>query len=441
MKSLQSLVRRRCGGKSSSSANIFRCTINYHHSPIQRNVSQSLHQNNIRRKSYMTRILSCLPNNNNLHHAIRYTSTSAIQLTLSDDLHNDTIPPPTTDTGDMANIYAVAVITPNSDGKNTKISTKKLSIQQIVEEIPGTHARDFFSLALTSLGDASRKRHAMMTHSHYSVKNNIHPWFILPRETEIVMAFGCVRAIINTKSALIFDAHKPTIKQHAMRISNQLMRKDTFAFRDGKIILHKGEKAGKSTTPFEVDMVEQIVREVCTMYSRRIRLYEPIVNSLMDRVTSEAFSHSNMHKLVPVKDSLQRFEMNVKGALHSITELLENDEDMIDLQLTEKARAKAENRTLPHSSHESVEMLLEEYARQLNSILLEIDYMLSRVQSKQDMMALSLDGYRNRMIRMNLYLTIGGISLAFGTAVAGFFGELYVYVSFFMCIFDIDVSG
>ena len=77
---------------------------------------------------------------------------------------------------------------------------------------------------------------------------------------------------------------------------------------------------------------------------------------------------------------------------------------------------------LPIEYHENVEMLLEEYARRLNSILLEIDYMLQRVQSKQDMVALSLDAYRNRMIRMNLYLTVGGISLAFGTTVAGFFG-------------------
>lgn len=256
--------------------------------------------------------------------------------------------------------------------------------------------------------------------NHYSVNNNIHPWFILPRESEIVMAFGCVRAVINRKSALIFDAHKPTIKQQAMRISKELMRKDDFAFRDGEIIFHHGGK--NKSTQFEIDMVEQIVREVCTMYSRRIRLYEPIVNSLMDRVMNEAFSSSGLHKLVPVKDSLQHFEMNVKGALHCITDLLENDEDMLDLLLTEKAIAKSENRTLPLKKHEGVEMLLEEYARQLNSTLLEIDYMLQRVQSKQDMVALSLDAYRNRMIRMNLYLTVGGISLAFGTAVAGFFG-------------------
>jgi magnesium transporter len=169
-------------------------------------------------------------------------------------------------------------------------------------------------------------------------------------------------------------------------------------------------------------MVEEIVREVCAMYSRRIHLYEPIVNSLMDRVTHDAISPSGLYKLIPLKDSLQRFEMNVKGALKCITDLLSNDQDMVDLLLTEKAIAKSENRTLPIELHGTVEMMLEEYARQLSSTLLEIDFMLQRVQSKQDMVALSLDAYRNRMIRMNLNLTIGGISLAFATTTAGFFG-------------------
>ena len=51
--------------------------------------------------------------------------------------------------------------------------------------MPGTHPRDLFSLSLTSLGDAHNKRRALA--SHYSVRNNIHPWFILPRESEIVV--------------------------------------------------------------------------------------------------------------------------------------------------------------------------------------------------------------------------------------------------------------
>lgn len=87
---------------------------------------------------------------------------------------------------DMTDTYAVAVLTSNKDG-NTQLTTKNLSIQQIVREIPGTHARDFFSLSLTSLGDASRKQRALMN-NNYSVKNAIHPWFVLPRESEIVVS-------------------------------------------------------------------------------------------------------------------------------------------------------------------------------------------------------------------------------------------------------------
>mmetsp|Transcript_17919 Transcript_17919/g.37737 ORF Transcript_17919/g.37737 Transcript_17919/m.37737 type:complete len:354 (+) Transcript_17919:730-1791(+) len=209
-------------------------------------------------------------------------------------------------------------------------------------------------------------------------------------------------------------------KQQAIRIAEGVQKRDHFTLHDGQIIYRHESK--QKRPHFEIRMVEEIIREVCTMYNRRIRLYEPIVNSLMDRVTNEVFSPSGLHKLVPVKDSLQHFEMNVKGAIHCITDLLSNDEDMLDLLLTEKSAAKSKNQELHIKAHENVELLLEEYGRQLNSILLEIAYLLQRVQSKQDMVALSLDAYRNRMIRMNLYLSMGGISLAFGTAVAGFFG-------------------
>eukprot|EP00573_Skeletonema_grethae_P000237 CAMPEP_0201686606 /NCGR_PEP_ID=MMETSP0578-20130828/987_1 /ASSEMBLY_ACC=CAM_ASM_000663 /TAXON_ID=267565 /ORGANISM="Skeletonema grethea, Strain CCMP 1804" /LENGTH=524 /DNA_ID=CAMNT_0048170677 /DNA_START=20 /DNA_END=1594 /DNA_ORIENTATION=- len=314
-------------------------------------------------------------------------------------------------------VYAVALISPDSDDG---VKLNNLKFEEILQEAPGTYPRDFFSLSLTSIGDAAyRKQRSLM--NHYSSNVKIHPWFILPRGSEIIVSFGCLRAVVTREKALLFDAHRPTNQQHAMRINKSLHCKNGFTFRDGQILFStQGHK--KNENNFELNMVEEIIKEVCTMYLRRVRLYEPIVNSLMVRAANEAFSPSGLHKLVPVKDSLQRFEMNCKGALNCITDLLSNDEDMISLLLTEKANAKAKNEVLPVESHEKVELLLEEYARQLKSVLLEIGYLLQRVQSKQDMMALQLDAYRNRMIRMNLYLSMGAISMGFGTAVAGFFG-------------------
>ncbi len=71
--------------------------------------------------------------------------------------------------------------------------------------------------------------------------------------------------------------------------------------------------------------------------------------------------------------------------------------------------------------------------------------MLLRVQSKQDMAAITLDANRNRMIPMNLNLTIGGISLAFAKTVAAFFGmniqhELEYEEGAFPLIHDLDVK-
>ena len=87
--------------------------------------------------------------------------------------------------------YAAAVISSDRHG-NTEVQSRRMSIQQIINEVPGTHPRDFFSLSLTSLGDASRKRRAMRA-NHYSIKNTMHPWFIVPRGSEIIVSCGVVR--------------------------------------------------------------------------------------------------------------------------------------------------------------------------------------------------------------------------------------------------------
>jgi len=86
---------------------------------------------------------------------------------------------------------------------------------------------------------------------------------------------------------------------------------------------------------------------------------------------------------MPIKDSLQEFEMNIKSVLSCLKQLLESDEDLLALLLTEKALAKEKGTALNHNLHEHVELLFEEYARQLNMVLNEVHYLLQRVQSKQ----------------------------------------------------------
>ena len=129
-----------------------------------------------------------------------------------------------------------------------------------------------------------------------------------------------------------------------------------------------------------------------------------------------------MHRLIPVKDSLQQFELTVKSHLACLDELLRNDDDMVGILLSERERAGAKGGTVDDRYHQVVELLIEDYNRQLEQILMEINYLQKKVQSSQELVAMSLDAYRNRMIRMNLHLTVGTVCLGVCTTVAGFFG-------------------
>ena len=196
-RSLQTLLLQSSGGGASSQfCRRFAATPNFGHSNshivhlnnklLRLGASRSLPVASLSTgNSILSNCTGTTMNNYHYHGQTRKSSTNTIVESISeDDITNMT----NQSSGDMKDTYAVAVITSNAEG-NTKLSTKNLSIQQIVKEIPGTHARDFFSLSLTSLGDASRKRRAAMM-NHYSVKNNIHPWFILPRESEIVVSLS-----------------------------------------------------------------------------------------------------------------------------------------------------------------------------------------------------------------------------------------------------------
>ena len=96
---------------------------------------------------------------------------------------------------------------------------------------------------------------------------------------------------------------------------------------------------------------------------------------------------------------------------------------MLGLLLTERSEAEKKGEELKHDLHETVELLLEEYSRQLSTVRHEIGYLLKKVQSKTDFLSITLDAYRNRIITIDIYLGIVGIGLGFGTATAGFFGS------------------
>ena len=254
--------------------------------------------------------------------------------------------------------------------------------------------RDLVSLNLTSREEQSNLSKRRLVRP---------PTAILPRTDCILLSFGNVRAVAGRDSVYIFDGHSPIAKSFGKDLSALLLT-DT------------------SGDPPELIFLEAVLRDTVDSFTRRIRIFEPIVDDFLTRVTNEVFSDAGVHQLVPLKDSLQSFELQVKQTLDCLTSILNDDDLMLDLLLTEQAEARNRGEEVDFERHEHVELMLSVYSRQIQNLQEEIQYLLARLQSKQEFVALALAGYRNRLVRMNVNLGIVGVSTGLTTALTGLFG-------------------
>jgi len=318
--------------------------------------------------------------------------------------------------------YSVIRLTPKS------LQNAEVNIRQILNST-SIHARDILSLGLDGTLTQSRSRP-----------------LILPRGESVVISLGHVKAIVYRDEALLFNGSHPNVSLFASEVhrqciedderhTGQQIKQDTNfpkledAMEASHPLLYTharrnhlfNNKPSDSSQQFEMLFLEEALREICQIWRRRVQLIKPIVDSLLESSTSDGLSE-DLHRLVPLKDSLQSFQMKVEETITCVVELLASDEDMLGLMLTENAKAKAEGTEIHTSKHESTELLLEDYNRQLNGILSDVHFLQKRVQTKQELAAIGLDAYRNRMIRMNVQLAVGTVCLSTMTVVAGFFG-------------------
>jgi hypothetical protein len=254
--------------------------------------------------------------------------------------------------------------------------------------------RDLVSLNLTSREEQSNRNRRRMTRPSTA---------ILPRTDCILLSFGNVRAVAGRDSVYILDAHSRIAKSFAKDLAAVFV-------------------TDASGDPPELIFLEAVLRDTVDTYTRRIRIFEPIVDDFLDRAANEVFSDAGVHQLVPLKDSLQSFELQVKQSLECLTSLLNDDDLMLDLLLTEQAEAHKRGEEVAFERHEHVELMLSVYSRQIQNILQEVEYLLGRLQSKQEFIALALAGYRNRLVRMNVNLGIVAVSTGITTATTGLFG-------------------
>jgi hypothetical protein len=174
---------------------------------------------------------------------------------------------------------------------------------------------------------------------------------------------------------------------------------------------------------FEFRALEAVLLTICYVINHDLSDVESAVLSALATLKRSTSSVS-LDKLRRAQNQTDEYAANVRGVHDALqTKVLANDEDMARMYLTYLQRhPRAWYVDAQLMEHEQVELMLEHYLQIVDSAAAANQLLVQRIQNSQGMIAAELDTSRNRLIKVNLYISTVAMSVSLGSAVAGVFG-------------------
>ena len=120
--------------------------------------------------------------------------------------------------------------------------------------------------------------------------------------------------------------------------------------------------------------------------------------------------------------------------MHEILEkVLDEDEDMANMYLTEKHTSREDARNT--GDHDEVEMLLEAYMQGVDEIVNQTSLKSEEIGDTEDLVMIHLDTLRNRLLSVELALSVVSMMFGVGSMLSGIFG-----INLPISLFDEGVS-
>ncbi|KAJ1937417.1 magnesium ion transporter, partial [Linderina macrospora] len=132
----------------------------------------------------------------------------------------------------------------------------------------------------------------------------------------------------------------------------------------------------------------------------------------------ESVDRSKLRELLQYSKKLSRFEQKALNIRDAIEEVLEQDEDLAAMYLTQKINGD----TRAITDHDEVELMMETYLKQVEEIVNHVESVSSHVRTTEDVVNIILDSQRNSLLLLEIRLTILTVGLSTGTFLSGLFG-------------------
>ncbi|PKY05813.1 inner membrane magnesium transporter MRS2, mitochondrial precursor [Aspergillus campestris IBT 28561] len=229
---------------------------------------------------------------------------------------------------------------------------------------------------------------------------------ILVRPSAILINLLHLRVLIKSDRVLVFDAYGST---------DSYMQSLFVYDLEGK--LRQKQSQGDGVLPYEFRALEAIMISVTTGLEEEFNgVKEPVVRVL--RALEEDIDREQLRHLLIYSKRLGTFEQKARLVRDAIEDLLEADDDLAAMYLSESAHGIQR----PEHDHQEVEMLLESYHKVCDEIVQSSGNLVTGIRNTEEVVKAILDANRNSLMLLDLKFSIGTLGLATGTLFSALYG-------------------
>ncbi|KAK4236306.1 hypothetical protein C8A03DRAFT_35810 [Achaetomium macrosporum] len=229
---------------------------------------------------------------------------------------------------------------------------------------------------------------------------------ILVRPSAILLNLLHLKVLIKHDRVLLFDVYGSTSSYPQSAFMYDLQGK-----------LQQKQTAGANSLPYEFRALEAVLMSVTAELEADFEsVRDPVIRILSE--LEDDIDREKLRILLVLSKRVSTFEQKAKLVRDAIEELLEADDDLAAMYLTEKTHDLFRG----EDDHTEVELLLESYNKICDEVVQEASNLVSSIRNTEEIIRAILDANRNSLMLLDLKFSIGTLGLAMGTFLAGLYG-------------------
>lgn len=165
--------------------------------------------------------------------------------------------------------------------------------------------------------------------------------------------------------------------------------------------------------PYEFRAIETILINIMTYMEDDLRAQTGDNNRILHQLEDQV-DRKNLQELLIKLKKLARFHQKAQLIANVLDEVLDNDEDLAGMYLSQPPPADHD--------YDDLEMILETYSNQCDELVQHLGLSLSDIKATEEVANIILDANRNQLMLFELKVTLYTLGFTVATLVPAFYG-------------------